>query len=89
MAVWEKTAAALALQMTRATFDTWLRGSLLLSLENGCATLGVRHPHGAEWVQHRLQRLVLAALSRALGQEVQALRVVVLDEVERGGSVEN
>lgn len=85
MELWTTTLAALALQMTRETFDTQLRGSLLLSVEEGRATLGVRHARSVEWVQHRLAPTIVRTLSRSLGEEVVALDVVALGDTKSGG----
>lgn len=79
---WKKALEELALQMTRATFDTWLRGSLLLSVENGRATLGVRHAYSGDWLQNRLDKVILRTLGRHLDREVEELHVVVLNAVE-------
>jgi hypothetical protein len=83
MQVWERAQAELALQMTRATYDTWLRSALLLSLEDGRATLGVRHAYAADWLQNRLDKVILRTLSRCLDRPVENLAVVLLADIRK------
>ena len=82
MQVWDRVQQELALQMTKATFDAWLRPSLLLSAENGQATLGVPHAYSADWLQNRLDKVILRTLNRHLVRPVEHLRVVLLDDIE-------
>lgn len=82
MAAWKKAQEELALQMTRATFDTWLRGALLLSVEDSRATLGVRHIYAADWLKNRLDRVIKNTLGRHLDRPVEELEIVLLQEGE-------
>jgi chromosomal replication initiation ATPase DnaA len=40
--------------MTRAPFDTWLRGSKVVEARDGCLTIVVRHAFTVDWLQNRL-----------------------------------
>ncbi|MGD8463016.1 MAG: winged helix-turn-helix domain-containing protein [Anaerolineae bacterium] len=40
----------LRLQMTRATFDTWLRGSQVAEANDECLTIAVQHIHAVDWL---------------------------------------
>ena len=82
MEVWKRAQEELALQMTRATFDTWLRNALLLRVDDGRATLGVRHTHAVDWLKNRLDRVIRDTLGRHLDRPVQELDVVLLQEGE-------
>jgi hypothetical protein len=84
MALWPKVQAELALQMTRATYDTCLRNALLLAVEDGRATLGVRQAHAVDWLQNRLGRAIRRTLACYAGRPVEELSVVVLDGVGEG-----
>src|SRR5690606_22151105 len=59
MELWKRVQEELALQMTRATYDAWLRKALLLGLEDGRATLGVPNAYSADWLQNRLSQVIL------------------------------
>jgi chromosomal replication initiation ATPase DnaA len=48
----------LQLQMTRATFDAWLRGSRVVETGDGCLTVAVRPAYAVDWLQSRIQRTV-------------------------------
>ena len=72
--LWEQILDELQLQMTRATFDQWLRGSELLELhqpEDGVAQLVVKvgSQHAVGWLEHRLKRVIRRTVERRLGQE--------------------
>jgi hypothetical protein len=56
--VWDTTLAQLQLQMTRATFDNWLKDTSLLSCENGTWQVAVTTPAAQEWLQNRLHDTV-------------------------------
>ena len=66
--------------MARETFDTLLRGSLLLNLNGGQAVVGVRGSYAVDWIEHRLAPMILRTLSRRLGRPVEALQVVTLGQ---------
>lgn len=70
-AVWQRALAELELQMTRATFDTWLRDSRALALaSDGVLTIGVRNRYAVEWLSDRL----FGPIARALANQDDALR---------------
>ena len=68
--------------MTRATYDTWLRGALLLSVDDGRATLGVRHAYSVDWLQNRLEPVIRRTLARQLDRPIDELTIVLLGEPE-------
>jgi hypothetical protein len=70
---WREVLDDLRLQMTRATFDQWLRGSELLELhqpDEGVAhiVVGVASDHAVDWLEHRLLRVIRRTVERRLGQ---------------------
>jgi chromosomal replication initiator protein len=67
---WQATLGELQLQMTRATFDTWLRGSRILSCDGNTYTVYVRHAYAVDWLQNRLLPVVQRTLSRHAGPGV-------------------
>ncbi|MFN2186445.1 MAG: DnaA ATPase domain-containing protein, partial [Anaerolineae bacterium] len=66
---WQATLGELQLQMTRATFDTWLRGSEVISCEDGLYTVYVRHAYAVDWLQNRLLAVVKRTLQRHAGPD--------------------
>ena len=79
-ALWEAVLAQLQLQMTKLTFDTWLKESQLLSREGGLFTIAVRNEQAAVWLQNRLVEMVQRVLAREWGgakNEAVQIRFVV------------
>jgi chromosomal replication initiator protein len=64
---WQTTLGELQLQMTRATFDTWLRGSQVIACKDGTFTVYVKHAYAVDWLQNRLQPLIRRTLQRHAG----------------------
>jgi chromosomal replication initiator protein len=64
---WQATLGELQLQMTRATFDTWLRGSRVVSLEGSTFVVFVRHTYAVDWLHNRLLPTITRTLQRHTG----------------------
>jgi len=64
---WQATLGELQLQMTRATFDTWVKETAVLSHEDGVFVIGVRSNFAKEWLENRL----LGLIKRTLGSIVE------------------
>lgn len=62
--LWEPILADLELQMTKATFDTWLSGSHLVATENGTWTVQVVSPYAVDWLNNRLRKVVDGVMER-------------------------
>jgi len=80
--VWSAALGDLQLQMTRATFDTWLRDSRCLKFEANTFTIGVQNGYAKDWVEHRLRAPIKRTLARLTGQTVDVRFVVWSDEHE-------
>ena len=74
--IWTRSLEDLKLQMTNATFDTWLRGSEVLEAGGGCLTIRVRHPHAVDWLQNRLLPVIERTVARHMDGEVKINFVV-------------
>jgi len=76
--LWQQTLNELELQMTRATFDTWLRGSECDSYDETSHTLtvSVKNHYAVEWLEHRLYHMVERTLRRITGNGTVARFVV-------------
>ena len=62
--IWTRSLEELKLQMTRATFDTWLRGSEVVEADDGCLTIAVQHVHAVDWLQNRLLPVIERTVAR-------------------------
>ncbi len=70
-ALWEAALGQLQLQVTRANFETWLRDSKGLSLEDGHLTVCVPSDFVAEWLAGRLEDLITKTLAGIVGQPLR------------------
>lgn len=73
---WDAALGDIQLQMTRATFDTWMKGTELVGQEGDCYIISSPSPYAVEWLENRLQRTIKQTLERHLGGSV-ALKFVV------------
>jgi DnaA-like protein len=68
--VWERVLQELRMQMTRATFDTWLGGSQIVRMDKDEITVRVRDAYAVEWLRARwlgtVERTVAGVLGRAV-----------------------
>lgn len=62
--LWEATLTDLQASLTRATFDTWIRGTHASHLEDEVLVITTPTPFGLEWLQERLRRPIETALAR-------------------------
>lgn len=74
--IWEAARGELALQMTRATFDRWLREAELLFADGRRFEIAVASEQAQAWLTHRLHKNVLRTL-RALHGEVETVEFTV------------
>lgn len=75
-ALWEAALGQLQLQVTRPNYQTWLRDTTGVALEDGTFTVCVPTDFVAEWLRDRLSDLITKTLSGIVGQPLQvAFRV--------------
>jgi chromosomal replication initiator protein len=77
--VWSAALGELQLQMTQATFDTWLRDSRLLKHEDGLFVIGVKSGYAKDWLENRLLATIKRTLARLIGKTVD-IKFVVWNE---------
>lgn len=77
--VWEATLNQLQLQMTHGTFDSWLKGTYLLSAANGTWQIAVKSTYAQDWLENRLRKTIQRTLDKVAEKPVQ-LQFVVLPE---------
>ena len=77
---WKATLGELELQMTKATFNTWLKDTSLVNCEDNTYIIGVRNAYAKDWLENRLCDTILRTLSAILGQHVNIRFIVSVDE---------
>jgi chromosomal replication initiator protein len=76
--VWSAALGELQLQMTQATFDTWLRDSRFIKFEDGSFVVGVKSGYAKDWLENRLLSTIKRTLARLAGCATD-IRFVVWD----------
>jgi chromosomal replication initiator protein len=77
---WKATLGELELQMTKATFNTWLRDASLVSAEDGTYVVGVRNDYAKDWLESRLSGTITRTLSTIAGKPVVVDFIVRTDD---------
>lgn len=70
LAKWRQVLANLSGRIDPATFNTWLKGSIPLSWENGQAVIGVRSGWAVGWLANRLTTTIEQAAAQVAGGPV-------------------
>jgi chromosomal replication initiator protein len=74
--IWQAALGELQLEMTRATFETWVKPTSLMSYEDGRFAIAVPNAYTQEWLQNRLQSTVKRVLTGITGRSVEVKFVV-------------
>jgi chromosomal replication initiator protein len=82
--LWQAALGELQLQMTRATFDTWLRGSRVIACDGDSYTIHVRHAYAVDWLQNRLLPVIRRTLRRHAGPAVEVVFTDRAPDTEEG-----
>jgi len=69
--IWRTALGELQLQMPRATFDTWLKGTRALAYEDGTVIIGVHNAYAKDWLENRLAGKIKRTLSHLIGRSVE------------------
>ena len=51
---WQSALGQLQMEMPKASFDTWVRDTRLVSFDAGIVTVGVRNAYARDWLESRL-----------------------------------
>ncbi len=74
--VWQATLGQLQLEMSKGTFETWVRDTTLLAYEDGACIVGVPNAYAKDWLENRLLSTVKRILVSILGRTVEVRFVV-------------
>jgi chromosomal replication initiator protein len=73
---WQAALGELQLQLTKATFDTWVKNTHVISYEDGTFLIGVHNAYAKDWLQNRLLTTIKRTLIGILGHTVDAKFIV-------------
>lgn len=68
--------------MTRATYDTWLKGTFAVSYEDDLLIVGTDNPYAKEWLENRLLGTIKRALTGILGRTVEVRFMVKAQQAQ-------
>jgi len=77
--IWQASLRELQLQMTKATFDTWLKNTRAISHEGEIFIVGVPNALARDWLENRLLTTVERTLVGIIGHPVE-VEFAVLEE---------
>lgn len=78
---WQAALGEMQLQMTRATFDTWVKETSVSSYEDGLFIIAVRTNFAKEWLENRLMGLIKRTLAGVMERSVEVRFAVQPREV--------
>jgi chromosomal replication initiator protein len=74
--VWQSALGELQLQMTKATFDTWIKQTRVLAYEDGTFIISVQNGYAKDWLENRLLGSIKRTLTGILNRSVEVRFVV-------------
>src|SRR5713226_3867238 len=74
--VWKSVLGELQVQMPRATFDTWVKNTSVVSYEDGIFVIGVPNTYAVEWLENRLVGTIKRSATTIMKRSVD-LRFIV------------
>ena len=84
---WQATLGELQLQMTKATFDTWLKATYVVAYEDGTFIIATHNAYAKDWLEHKLAPVIKRTLGRIMGRSVE-LKFVVRTKGSKGKAPE-
>ena len=78
---WQSALGQLQMEMPKASFDTWVRDTHIVSYEDGLFTIGVRNAYARDWLDSRLSSTVTRLLMGIMNRSVD-VRFMVDDQVD-------
>jgi len=74
--LWQTALGRLQLQLDRPTFDTWVKGTRAITLEDGVLVVSVHSAYAKDWLENRLYGIIQRTLSEIAHQTITVRFVV-------------
>ncbi len=74
--VWQTALGQLQLQMTRATFNTWVKDTHLVSQNDGGLVIGAKSAFAKDWLENRLLTTISRTVSSIVGRDIDIQFIV-------------
>jgi chromosomal replication initiator protein len=69
--IWQAALGELQLQMTRGTFNTWLKSTQVISYEDGVLIIGVENGYVKDWLSNRLLATIQRTVTNIAGHTIE------------------
>lgn len=76
---WQSALGQLQMEMPKASYDTWVRDTRIISYSGGTFTIGVRNAYARDWLESRLSSTATRLLMGIMNQDVDIQFVVASD----------
>jgi chromosomal replication initiator protein len=88
-AIWNAALGELELQMTKATFSTWVKPVMVISWQESNFVLGAPNGYIKDWLENRLYTPIQRTLSGIVGEPIDVQFIVWAEEqdIERADSL--
>jgi hypothetical protein len=73
---WQSALGQLQMEMPKASFETWVRDTRLVSYQDGLFTIAVRNAYAREWLESRLTSTVSRLLMGIMNRDVSMTFVI-------------
>ncbi len=77
---WQVALDQLKHQLTRATFNTWVKNAKLVQYTENTYTIGVKNAYAKDWLENRLLGTIKNTLSNTAGNSIDVEVVIVSEE---------
>lgn len=74
--VWQSALGQLQMQMTRATFDTWVKDTRIVAKDDQKLVIGTKSAFAKDWLENRLFTTINRTVSNVLGRPISIQFVV-------------
>lgn len=75
--LWQTALGELEVSLSKANYTTWFKGSFLISIEDGKATLGIPNNYSKDWLRKKFHPQIVAALHKLTAGQVNEVEYVV------------
>jgi chromosomal replication initiation ATPase DnaA len=78
--IWHAALGELELQMTKSTFNTWIKPTVVVSWDRDTVVLGAPNGYIKDWLQNRLHTPIQRTLSGIAGHDIDVEFIVWTEE---------
>ena len=79
---WQATIGQLQMEMPKASYNTWVRDTEMVSYEDGSFIIGVQNAYARDWLESRLSSTVRRLLTGMMNRSVEVRFIVWQDSSE-------